>query len=316
MIPVSVVIPAYNAASVLPRAIESVLGQTSRPEEVIVVDDGSTDNTAQVATQYGPSITYIRQDNAGASAARNRGIAEATGEWIAFLDSDDEWLPPKLQYQWEVLQGDAQLIWCWCNTEAVVKDVARIPPIPSLLKAEVARGEPLPFFVAALRGVPFQTSGFLIHRSVFEKVGMFDPLLRVAEDRDMWWRIAMKYPRVGYCPCVCYRWYVDTPRSLTKGTADRSQSLQALFDNMRRARLFGPDVSEVFQAYGRPLAVDYLIRTASREITMSFRATEDAKALFRVTEPERLLLGVLRLLPAPLARSFGRVMSKRGGWTP
>jgi glycosyltransferase involved in cell wall biosynthesis len=96
MIPVSVVIPAYNAASVLPRAIESVLGQTSRPEEVIVVDDGSTDNTAQVATQYGPSITYIRQDNAGASAARNRGIAEATGEWIAFLDSDDEWLPPKL----------------------------------------------------------------------------------------------------------------------------------------------------------------------------------------------------------------------------
>jgi glycosyltransferase involved in cell wall biosynthesis len=88
---ISVVIPTYNRAVLLRRAVESVLRQTRKPDEVVVVDDGSTDDTASVASLFGHSIRYLRQQNAGSSAARNRGVEEARCEWIAFLDSDDVW---------------------------------------------------------------------------------------------------------------------------------------------------------------------------------------------------------------------------------
>jgi len=97
---VSVVIPTYNRAGLLGRAIQSVLSQLGRPDEIIVVDDGSTDGTAElVRTLAEPRIRYIRQSHAGAGAARNRGVSEATRDLIAFLDSDDEWLPGKLALQ-------------------------------------------------------------------------------------------------------------------------------------------------------------------------------------------------------------------------
>lgn len=94
-ITVSVVIPAYNAGEYLGRAIDSVLAQTQPAAEIIVVDDGSADNTADVAQGYGERIRFIQQENAGASVARNTGIEAAASEWIAFLDADDEWLPQK-----------------------------------------------------------------------------------------------------------------------------------------------------------------------------------------------------------------------------
>src|SRR5262245_39908172 len=96
---VSVVIPSYNSAAYLPAAIDSVLAQTARDLEVIVVDDGSTDDTPDVVARYGPPVRGIRQANAGVAAARNRGIAEARGRYIAFLDADDTWEPVKLERQ-------------------------------------------------------------------------------------------------------------------------------------------------------------------------------------------------------------------------
>ncbi len=93
---VAVVIPAYNAEKLLPRALRSVLTQTVAPREVLVVDDGSSDGTSDVARSFGAPVRCIRQENAGAAAARNRGIAEATAEWIAFLDADDWWEPERL----------------------------------------------------------------------------------------------------------------------------------------------------------------------------------------------------------------------------
>jgi glycosyltransferase involved in cell wall biosynthesis len=104
---VSVIIPTYNRAHYLGEAIESILNQDIRDcrIEIIVVDDGSTDNTKEVLRKFGNSVRYIYQDNGGAGPARNRGIDEATGEWISFLDSDDRWLPGKLTLQFRVLDA-------------------------------------------------------------------------------------------------------------------------------------------------------------------------------------------------------------------
>jgi len=106
---ISVVIPAYNAASFLPRCLASVFAQTLPPDEIIVVDDGSTDNTAEVATNLG--ATVIRRKNGGLSAARNTGIQSASGDWIALLDADDTWEPEKLERQYARIQPDTVLVY-------------------------------------------------------------------------------------------------------------------------------------------------------------------------------------------------------------
>jgi glycosyltransferase involved in cell wall biosynthesis len=110
MIKVSVIIPTYNRAEYVTQAIESVLAQTYTDYEIIVVDDGSTDNTKDVLSPYIDRIRYIYQKNAGASAARNQGIKAAKGDWVAFLDSDDEWLPEKLAVQIRAVERNPQIV--------------------------------------------------------------------------------------------------------------------------------------------------------------------------------------------------------------
>src|SRR5215469_12096747 len=111
---VTAVIPTYNRSGFLPRAIDSVLSQTAAVDEIIVVDDGSTDATRSVVQSYGDRIKYIYQTNRGVSAARNRAVAEAKTEWIAFLDSDDEWLPLKTASQLEIARSQGADVCAGC----------------------------------------------------------------------------------------------------------------------------------------------------------------------------------------------------------
>src|SRR5260221_2437233 len=122
MIEVSVVIPAYNAAHFLPRALTSVLRQTRQPSEIIVVDDGSGDDTRDVAAAYAPKVTYFWQKNAGASAARNYAVKRANGKWIAFLDADDAWRPDKLERQMEGLQRQPDAVLAYSDYTIVPED--------------------------------------------------------------------------------------------------------------------------------------------------------------------------------------------------
>jgi glycosyltransferase involved in cell wall biosynthesis len=112
---ISAVIPAYNCEAHIARAIDSVLNQTHPADEIIIVDDGSSDDTVQAVRSYGDKVTLIQQENAGASAARNTGIEAATGNWIAFLDADDEWLPDMLQRQTDILTQHPHLVWTTGN---------------------------------------------------------------------------------------------------------------------------------------------------------------------------------------------------------
>src|SRR4051812_7491732 len=103
-VPVSVIIPTYNSGALLVQALDSVLAQTCVPEQIIVVDDGSQDDTAERMARYAGRVHYVSQRNQGVSAARNRGMQEAGEEWVAFLDADDVWHPRKIELQWHVLR--------------------------------------------------------------------------------------------------------------------------------------------------------------------------------------------------------------------
>jgi len=183
----SVIIPTFNRWPLLPRAVESVLNQTLLPDEVIIVDDGSTDATeAEFAARF-PHLRYIRQKNLGVSAARNTGIREAHGDWLAFLDSDDKWLPEKLAQQIAALERNAHYQLCHTN-EIWIRHGRRVNP----LKKHTKSGGYV--FRNCLPLCVISPSSVIIHRNLFLEVGLFDEELPACEDYDMWLRICARHP--------------------------------------------------------------------------------------------------------------------------
>ena len=198
---VSVVIPAYNAADHIARALDSVLAQTHRPDEIIVVDDGSTDNTAAVVKRYGPAVRYIRQENAGASAARNTAIKAAASDWIAFLDCDDEWLPEKLELQLALLDRNKDLVWTCSNFyHYAYWQGRRVPHLePEKGQALLAGKECFDsYFTAYTVGALGWTGTMIVRRDVLQETGLFNIGQAIGEDLDMWWRITYRWPKIGY----------------------------------------------------------------------------------------------------------------------
>jgi hypothetical protein len=199
---ISVVIPAFNAGRFIKRTIDSVLSQTYKDYEIIVVDDGSADNTGELVKSYGEKVRYIYQPNAGDGPARSTGVKAAKGEWIAFLDHDDEWLPEKLQLQVELLNKHPDLRWCagnFYNQSGSKKAPAVEPAVISGALGGSDYSEN--YFTAVLRtGCNFMTSTMVIHKEVFEQAGVFDSCWMRCADLDMWWRITYRFPKIGCLP--------------------------------------------------------------------------------------------------------------------
>ena len=179
---VSVVIPTYNRYTLLKRAINSLLTQTHPVDEIIVIDDGSTDNTKQITKDF-PNIIYIYQSNRGVSAARNVGIQRAKNEWIAFLDSDDEWHQEKLQKQVAFHQNNPDILMSY-TAEKWVRD-GKVVKIPKKY-----RKIGLDAFVENLSYCNIAPSSVLLHKKLLDRVGLFDENLEVCEDYDLWLRIS------------------------------------------------------------------------------------------------------------------------------
>jgi len=184
---VSVVIPTYNRGWILREAIDSVLDQTMEDFELIVVDDGSTDDTQDILEEYGDAVRTIHQGNGGVSAARNRGIASAEGTYIAFLDSDDLWMPEKLRTQLEFFQSHPKAL--ICQTEEMwIRRGVRVNPKKRHKKPSGMIFEP------SLELCLVSPSAVMVHRKLFDLVGLFDEDFRICEDYDMWLRIGYRYP--------------------------------------------------------------------------------------------------------------------------
>jgi len=184
---VSVIIPTYNRAWVLKEAIDSVLAQDFKDFELIVVDDGSTDSTPQILDAYHQDLMVIRQPNLGVSAARNRGIAAAGGELIAFLDSDDLWLPRKLSSQVNFFNSNPEAV--INQTEEIwIRNGVRVNPKTRHHKPSGM------IFEQSLALCLVSPSAVMMKRSLLDAVGLFDEDLPACEDYDLWLRISWRYP--------------------------------------------------------------------------------------------------------------------------
>ncbi len=188
---VSVVIPTYNRAASLVEAIDSVLAQTYPEMEIIVVDDGSTDDTRKIIPQRYPQVRYFHQENNGVSRARNLGIREARGEFIAFLDSDDLWLSDKTEKQVACFNQypDVGLVY----TDLDVYDSTGSQPVLGMRssKAEFSTGDMVVNLFTRFSPI---TSTVMMRKAVFETVGYFDEELKAVNDDNLWIRVAVRYP--------------------------------------------------------------------------------------------------------------------------
>ena len=299
---ISAIIPAYNAESTIKRAIDSVLAQSRPSDEIIVIDDGSTDKTAEIVRKYGDVIRYFYQKNTGLSGAMNYGIDKAKGEWIAFLDADDEWLPGLIKSHIKLIAKNPDVKWTYCRHEEVMKNGHPHVQIPQDVEEEIERYGFLSYFYGAMAGFYFGKCGFLIRRSVFDELGNFDSAMPNGMDGDMWRRIALRYPRVAVCEEDQWRYYRDNANSLSqKGAVSRDSQLKSLCRNMRCAIELGPEVVKEYRPYARMMVMDDLILEAGAGRFISPETIEDAKNLFNLTAHERALLRILKLLPKPIA---------------
>lgn len=230
MATVSVVIPTYNSARFLGEALDSVTAQSFRDLEIIVVDDGSTDDTPALLARYGEQITRLRQAQSGPAAARNAGLAAARGEFVAFLDADNFWVPTKLERQLPRFRGRPQLGLVF--SDAVTFDAQGVRS-DSWLAERPGQGNWT--FERLLSDNFICTSTVVARRECFARVGGFDPELRSVEDREMWLRIAAEY-ELDCVPEPLAWWRFHEANLMW----DRETALTCLVRVLRKARRLNP----------------------------------------------------------------------------
>ncbi len=235
---VSVVIPTWNRAGLLLEALGSVFAQTRPADEVIVVDDGSTDDTVARLEALGDRVRLVRRRRGGAAAARNAGVRAATGDWLAFLDSDDLWEPTKLEKQIAALRRDGTARLVFCDSRAVDREGRPIA------------GHQKPVHGGRITAILFEhvfvhTPSVFVDRALFESLGGFREDLRVCEDYDLWLRASLETPFL----LVAEPLFVRRVHSESLAHEENPESLEckcrvldAFSEDPRARRVLPPDV--------------------------------------------------------------------------
>jgi glycosyltransferase involved in cell wall biosynthesis len=281
---VSVIIPAYNAARFVSNAIESALGQTVAPLEVIVVDDGSRDDTADVVSRFPAPVRLVRQANGGPAAARNHGAREAKGEWLALLDADDTWLPHKLERQ---------------------MTLARDPKVAVIYAMPAGHNQTRPAtFEELWRRNCIDNSSALIRRSAFLELGGFDEDRAIigVEDYNLWLRLAASGWRMACVPETLHC-YTPAPNNLSSRL---DHYLSAELANLRKIAVELKIQPDKVQAKELALYDEF------GRAWINLRQTGEArkvltKALVGGPSPQRLAWWLVSLTPTPLLNFRRRV---------
>ncbi len=262
---VSVIIPTYNRERYVVKAIDSILNQQYDDHEIIVVDDGSTDNTKEKLESYRGKITYIYQVNSGVSAARNAGFQNAEGEWLAFLDSDDEWLPDYLSTQMEKVNQVPGI--CMQTTNCRVKETDGREITYFEMNGALAEfnGKDYLFlekpFLFIMNHLPWQVGPTLILKEAAKRAGLFDRSLKISEDIDFLARMALQGP-LGIINKTLVNIY------------KRNENIEALTKQAERNPIWGREVNE--RVYQKLRSIETLgrqeIRALNRLISANRRA--------------------------------------------
>jgi len=313
---ISVIIPAYNCESYLHRAIESVLAQRDVQTEIIVINDGSTDDTDRIVRSYGDAIRYIQQTNQGVAVARNRGMEVASGDYIAFLDADDTWFPDKLSMQLELLEKHPDHIGVFSNFTIVDCDQNvlfenGIENDYAIFKTEHKTPDELlgprengiragNMFGSLYLGNFINTCSVFLRKSVIQNLDGFDPTLATQEDYDYWLRLSQLAPLL----------YIDKPL-LTR--CRRPGQLTAPSQRLRIARdvfhVVTRHASDAEMVLGQQV-VNIRIKKKYHSLALNLlsekKATEAREALFQCmkrtsTDTKTLLLLLWSLIPSAAA---------------
>jgi len=294
---VSVVVPTYNRGHLLPDAIKSIENQTYSKYEIIVVDDGSTDDTEAVCKDL--NVIYIKQENAGASAARNTGIRKCNGEFVAFLDSDDVWHPKKLEKQVGFFQQHPECGLVHTDTEVVGVDESY-----SFSPVGYQRFEKIRHIESVVLNPYFGMPTVMIPKHVLDEIGLFDESIATAEDLDLFLRIAMRYP-VGYMN--------ETMLVVRKGEDNLSGGADSYEDNeyvftrfFQKNNEYFKDKQDIYKA------VFYRLNIKYAKYLLFYKETRKArgrvlKALKCKLNKELVLLYIKTLVPVPVFNAVRKI---------
>jgi len=284
---VSVLIPTYNAGEFICQAIDSVLAQTYTDFEIIVVDDGSTDDTRERLAAYGSTIRYVHQENRERSAARNHGIRLAGGEFIAFLDADDRWLPQKLAKQLVLLerQQELDLVYSWA--QAFYGD----RQWPRILGTDFEKLEGLEAFEGLLLGKSIPTLTVVARKKCLQDVRLFDEAIVIGEDWDLWLRIALQF-RIGFVPEVLADYRLTgtfQPAQMARHRVQETRlhtvrKVVALAQEQNLCLPAGLADRALARAWWLGSLIDYALRDVSRGQLRCTRAIEHDIEFFRTAD--------------------------------
>lgn len=288
---ISVVIPVYNGAALIGKAIRSVLAQTMLPDEIIVVNDGSTDDTLETLVAFRDSVTVISTDNRGVASARNSGIRAAAGDWIAFLDADDVWHPDKLERQFDLLDRYPGAGMSFCNFIYLERADGSAQQHFERFAGRVtfnvdAPIHPDPYDALLRENLVGTASSVVVRRDVLDQAGLFETSYRQAEDYDLWLRCALVTDMIAQSDCLLSKIthdanltndFLDTLLWHERVLVDIRREHAALLRQGERSRLSRSALAGVryqianlyFEHQQRAQACRYYLRGAGTDVSLA-----------------------------------------------